>query len=174
MNCLERYYNNVIKFDLLNKFNYPRADDLPKFKSIILNFGCKASDMRKLSAAFLGLRLVTQKRGEIIVSKKSNIVLKIRKGDPVGCKVFLKKKLMYRFLTQLIVIIGNFRDKILLERKGTNSLTFSFNNPLVFNLLEKNYTTFNSIDRIHVTLITNTHNSNELFFLLNSFKFLKK
>ena len=39
MNCLEKYYNKFIKYDLILKFNYKNIKKIPKIKSIILNFG---------------------------------------------------------------------------------------------------------------------------------------
>ena len=93
MNCLEKYYNKFIKYDLILKFNYKNIKKIPKIKSIILNFGCKTSDLKKLSLSFLILQLITKKQCKLNFSKKSNIFLKIRKGQPVGCQIILKKKI---------------------------------------------------------------------------------
>ena len=39
---------------------------------------------------------------KLTLSKKSNITLKIRKGNPNGCKVTLRKEKMYNFFFRLI------------------------------------------------------------------------
>ena len=94
MHFLEYYYNNVIKFDLINRFNYKNLKNIPKLEKIVLNFGCKTFELKKLSLSLLSLQLITDKKGILTVSKKPNIVLKIRKGNPVGCKVILTKNLI--------------------------------------------------------------------------------
>ena len=105
MHFLEYYYNNVIKFDLINRFNYKNLKNIPKLEKIVLNFGCKTFELKKLSLSLLSLQLITDKKGILTVSKKPNIVLKIRKGNPVGCKVILTKNLMYLFFAKLLIEI---------------------------------------------------------------------
>jgi ribosomal protein L5 len=41
MHYLEIYYKTVIKYDLINKFNYKNIKELPKLKKIVLNFKTK-------------------------------------------------------------------------------------------------------------------------------------
>ena len=62
MNILEYYYEKVIKYDLLNKFFYIQSKDLPKLTKIVLNFGCKSFEIKKLASSLLALKLekVTQ------------------------------------------------------------------------------------------------------------------
>lgn len=172
MHYLEKYYNDTVRPDLITKFNYKNNERVPKIKSLTLNFGCRSSDFKKLSISFLSLQFITKKRGEIIPSKKSNILLKIRSGDPVGCKVILKGKLMYRTLTEIMKIKSNPKNDSKLNVTKSNSVTFSFGSPLVFNVLEENYTFFSEVGRIHVSILTNCDDTNEVSFLLNSFKLI--
>ena len=173
MNSFEYYYFNIIKYDLINKFNYKNLKDIPKIKKIILNFGCKTSELKNLSSSLLALQLITKKKGELTVSKQSNIILRIRKGNPVGCKVTVTKTLMYKFLTKVIIeIIPRLKNKIIFkEAIYLNSLTYSFENLLIFKELEKNYLIFSQLKNLQITVVCNTKKKEELFFLLNSFKF---
>lgn len=173
MHFLEYYYINIIKYDLINRYNYKNIKDIPKLKKIILNFGCKTSELKKLSTSLLFLQLITTKKGKLTVSKQSNIVLKIRKGNPVGCKVLLVKTAMYKFLFKLLIeILPRLKNKILLKKTSyKNTLTYNFENIMIFKELEKNYLAFSLLKNLQVTFVTNATTNEELFFLLNSFKF---
>ena len=173
MSFLEYYYNNIIKYDLINRYNYKNIKEIPKLKKIVLNFGCKTSELKKLSTSLLFLQLITTKKGKLTISKQSNIVLKIRKGNPVGCKVILVKTSMYKFLYKLLLeVLPRLKSRILLKKTFyNNTLTYNFENIMIFKELEKNYLVFNLLKNLQVTFITNSITNEELFFLLNSFKF---
>lgn len=174
MNCIEKYYNNLIKYDLILKFNYKNINQIPKLKSIILNFGCKTSDLKKLSISFLILQFITKKRGKLNFSKKSNIFLKIRKGQPVGCQVILTNKRMYEVTFYLLKIISNIKYDFSLKITNSKSITFNLFNLFNFNVVEKNYIFFNGINNLNITLLFDKNINNEIYFILNYFKFLKK
>ena len=94
MNSLEYYYKTIIKYDLINKFSYSNIKKIPELKKIVLNFGCKSSEIKELATSLLALELIINTNTPIFLtkSKQPNVLLKIRKGAPVGCKVILKKK----------------------------------------------------------------------------------
>lgn len=92
MHYLEFYYKTVIKYDLINKFNYKNIKELPKLKKIILDFKTKNFKTKTFAATLLALELISLKKCNFTTSKKPNILLKIQKGQPVGGKVILKKK----------------------------------------------------------------------------------
>jgi large subunit ribosomal protein L5 len=147
MNILENYYKKVIKYDLINKFLYTHSDEIPQLKKIILNFGCKNFEIKSIASALLSLELITTKRGSLIKSKRSNILLKIRKGYPVGCIVVLKKNKMYMFFLKLLSeVFPNLKE------------------------LEKQFYLFTNLPPLNITLITNAKTKKELLYLLNSFK----
>jgi large subunit ribosomal protein L5 len=176
MHFLEHYYNTIIKYDLVYKFNYKNLKKIPKLNKIFLNFGCKTFELKKLTTSLLALQLLTSKKGNLTISKKANIILKIREGTPVGCSIILSKKEMYKFLGKLIFeILPKLKNKNLIKTlKTKNALTYNFSNPLIFKEFEKNYLFFNSLKNLQITFITNTSINEELFFLLNSFKFKTK
>ena len=102
MNLLENYYKKVIRYDLINKFFYTNIGDIPELKKIILNFGCKSFEIKNIAASLLSLELITTKQGTVTKSKRANILLKVRKGYPVGCMVILTRTKMYRFFFKLL------------------------------------------------------------------------
>ena len=105
MHFLEHYYEKIIKQDLINKFNYKTINKLPQLKKIILNFGCKNFSIQKIAKTLLAMEIITTKKSNITVAQNSNILLKIQKGYPAGCKIILTKTDMYKFLAKLIIEI---------------------------------------------------------------------
>ena len=98
---LKEYYSNILQYEFINKFSYSNINKLPKFKSIFLTFDLKKHDLKTLIDNLIALELLSSVNGFLIPSKVSKISLKIRKGTPVGCKVILRKKKLFRFLYKL-------------------------------------------------------------------------
>ena len=175
MYILKNYYQSIIQYDLINKFQYKNLQNLPKLQKIVLNFGYKNPNFKNLASALLFLELITTKRGIITTANGPHILLKIKKGNPVGCKVILKKTLMYFFFTRLLIDIfpqiKEFKN-FSLQKKNRQSNTFSYQlkNTFIFLEMERNYNLFNILSNLNITIVTNTKTQNELLFLLNSFK----
>lgn len=175
MNFYEYYYENIVKYDLLNKFQYKNVNLIPRFKKIVLNFGCKKSELRFLGPTLMALELITSQKSMFTSSNVSNISLKIKKGNPVGCKVTLRKKLMYTFLVKLINEIfpklkqfDGFKHSNV--RSSVKTVSFKLKNNLIFSELENHYQYFNKLPYLNITIITNANSFNELLFLLKSLK----
>lgn len=172
MHFLEYYYKNVIKYDLTNKFFYKNINELPEIKKIILNFKCKSTKIKTFAATLLALELITKKKGGLTKTKKPNLLLKIQKGKPSGCKVILKKKLMYSFLNRILVEITPNIDKFIIFKTNYNNFSFNLDNKkLIFYELKENYHLLKALSYLNITIITNTRTKKELFFLLRSFNF---
>ena len=176
MNFLEYYYENIVKYDLLNKFQYKNINQIPKFKKVILNFGCKKSDLKILIFSLMALELITSQKATFTHSNISDINLKIKKGNPVGCKLTLRKTLMYIFLTRLVSLIfpklKQFNGvKIKNRNSEIKTISFKFKSSLVFPELENQYQYFNKLPGLNITVVTNATKLNEFWFLLKSFKF---
>jgi large subunit ribosomal protein L5 len=174
MNILEHYYEKVIKYDLLNKFCYTNLKEFPKLKKIVLNFGCKSFEIKDLAASLLSLELISTKRATLTTSSRPNILLKIRKGHPVGCVVILRKEQMYRFffklLTEVFPILKDFKGIPLNKKIGKTSFSFTLNKLIAFKELESQFYLFGKLPPLNITLVTNTKTKKELIYLINSFK----
>ena len=174
INILENYYKKVIRRDLLNKFRYNNIEEIPRLKKIILNFGCKSSEIKILAASLLALELIGVQQSTFTKSRRANILLKIRKGNPVGCTVVLRKNTMYNFLIKLLIdVFPTLRDfKGIDVAKKLNPSTFSFTiqDLISFKELEKQFYLFSILPPLNVTFITNTKTTKELLYLLSAFK----
>jgi large subunit ribosomal protein L5 len=159
----------------MNKFFYLHIKKLPKFNKIILNFGCKAAEIKDVGSGMLALELLTNQKGVITVTKKPNMLLKIRKGNPTGCKVTLNKVSIYNFLSKIIVEafpkMKDFKSFTLDKKMKTNIFSFKLREMFSFSELEKQYYMFNNLPSLNVIVITNCEHFKELVFLLESFKF---
>jgi len=173
MHFLENYNKNIVQYDLVNKFNYRNTKHLPALKKIVLSLSCRNSNLKELATIFLSLELVAaQKGGVLTTTRKSNILLKIRKGQPVGCKLVLRRALMYRFVSKLL--IQDSLELKLKKRKAcfkAKALPYKLKNLLIFPELEKNYYLFNKLPSLSVIFVTNGTSSIELAFLLKSLKY---
>lgn len=174
MNILENYYKKVIKYDLINKFSYSHLEDIPQLKKIILNFGCKSFELKNLAASLLSLELITVQQGVLTKSKRANILLKIRQGNPVGCMVVLRKNKMYTFLFKLLTDVfpslRDFRGIPVSKRVSNASFSFTLKDLISFKELEKQFYLFSNLPPLNITFVTNTKTKKELLYLLNSFK----
>lgn len=172
---LENYYKKVIKPDLLNKFTYLHISNIPKLEKITLNFGCKDLDIKTTASSLLALELISFTKGSLTKSKRANVFLKVRKGNPSGCLVVLRNKRMYSFLYRLIsVVLPNLKDfKGIYPSKKLDNTTFSFTlkDLICFKELEKHFYLFNKLPPLNITLTASTKTRKELIYLIKSFKF---
>jgi large subunit ribosomal protein L5 len=170
MYFFENYNYNVVKYDLINKFHYKKLAKIPKLQAIILQFNLKKYDLKLLITSLAALELITSQKGFLKKSKMASVSLKIRKGQPVGCKITLRKNKMFEFFFKLL-------NRITIERKITSVKvstlkTFSFKIPsiLIFTELEKNYQFFKNLKNLNITIITSTKSKEDFFFLLQTLK----
>ena len=165
MNFLSKYNRNIVKYDFINKFNYSFTNNIPKILSITLSFDFKRFNMKLLISALASLQIITFNKGKVT---KSNVLLKLRNGHPVGCKITLHKNLIYKFLFNILnKLIINLKIK---KNKTNNSFSIQIKNMLIFENLEKNYQFFKNLPHLNVSIKTTDCTFNEFIFLLNSFK----
>ena len=174
MHFIKYYYDKIIKYDFINKFNYTNLNKLPKLKKIILNFGCQNFTIQKFATILLALELISMKKGSITLNKHANGFLKIQKGSPSGCQVILTKSVMYEFLSKLLIEIfpriKNFSGLKLRIVEYTFSYTFS-SNMIILTELQEYYPIFNNLPVLNLTVISTAKNQEELLFLMKSFQF---
>lgn len=174
MHFLEYFHSKTLKYEFLNKFFYKNIKELPKLEKIILNFGGKSTDLKRLSLSILALELITSQKGKLTNAKKANILLKIRKGNPVGCKITLRKKRMFNFLEKTLVDIipkiKNFNGLTVSRKIKKNVFSYELHDTLNFQELEEHYYLFNNLPNLDITFITKTNTKKELLFILKSFQ----
>jgi large subunit ribosomal protein L5 len=175
MHFLTYFYKKILNYELINKFTYKNSKKIPKLKKIILNFGCKTTDIKHLTASLLALELITYQKSKFTTTKYPNIVLKLRKGNPVGCKVELRNKKMYFFLENILMEvfpkIKNFDGLTSHKNFKKNTFSFKFNDNFVFKPIEEHYYLFNTLPKLDVTILTTSKKTIELNFIIKSLQF---
>jgi large subunit ribosomal protein L5 len=175
MTFLKKYYEQVIRIDLTNKYSYNNFKDIPKIEKIILNFGCKTSELFNISSALLFLELISQKKAVVTRAKKENIMFKIRKGNIVGCVVVLTKQPMYFFLSKLLIyVFPNLKDfegiHVFQKKLFKKSFSFTITNFSCFKELEKQFYLFPKLPPLNITILSTAKTEKELLYILYSFK----
>ena len=173
MNIFKTYYKQIIKQDLINKFIFTNNKKIPKLKKITLNFSCKNLSIQKFATTMLALEIISLKKGTITLTKKPNVILKIQKGHPAGCKVELKNNQIYTFLTKLnLEIIPKLKN---FQGFHVKKQIFNFffqipGNEITLKEFENQYPLFSNLPTLHVNIVTTTKNTKELIFFAKSIK----
>jgi large subunit ribosomal protein L5 len=176
MAFFETFNHKIIKHDLINKYSYKNIKSVPKIKKITLNFdNCANFNIQKFATTLLALEIIASKKSSITTAKSQNISLKIQKGQPVGCKVTLKKKDIYQFLNKLIITIlpklTNFSVSGIKIKTKTSTLSCRLlNKEIILKELDNHYPLFASLPNLNIQISTTTKNYKELLFLIKSVK----
>lgn len=158
MQLLNSYYCKNLKHNFINKFKYSNLNKLPKIKKIVINFKSKFPNLKIIAISLLVIEFITSKKAIFTKTKNQNLTLKIKKGQLIGCKIFLRKKTMFLFLINLILnilplCIKNYRFLVLKKLKNSNTFPLTLRNIMLFSKLEKFYNIFNKINKLNIFII---------------------
>ena len=110
---LKTKYNNEVKQQLQDKFQYENVMMIPKFEKIVVNMGVgeAATDSKAIDGAVRDLRVITGQQPMVTRARKSIASFKLRAGMPIGAKVTLRGDRMWEFLDRLFnVALPRVRD----------------------------------------------------------------
>lgn len=111
MRLKEKYEKKIIP-EMIKKFGFKNKMAVPKIEKVVLNVGFgrlvsgkTKEEKEKIYKEILeSLSLISGQKPILTLAKKSISGFNIRKGEPVGAKVTLRKKRMYDFIERLIHI----------------------------------------------------------------------
>jgi large subunit ribosomal protein L5 len=100
---LQVKYLEEVRPALQQKRGYKNVHQIPKMDKIVINMGVR-SDLEKVAVedAARDLGAITGRKAVITKSKQSVANFKLRKGQPVGCRVTLRREVMYEFFDRLV------------------------------------------------------------------------
>ena len=103
---LDKYKEQIVP-EMMGKFSYKNKLQVPKLIKIVLNMGIgSAKENKKLmEEGIKNLSIISGQKPIITKARKDIAGFKVRKGDPVGCKVTLRRKRAYEFMDRLISIV---------------------------------------------------------------------
>jgi len=104
MTRLEQLYAEKVAPELKKEFGYTSSMQIPRLSFISLNMGLgEASTNNKIiEEAVVELTAISGQKAVITRARKSIAAFKLREGMPVGCRVTLRRDMMWDFLDKLI------------------------------------------------------------------------
>ena len=148
---LKTKYNNEVKQQLQDKFQYENVMMIPKFEKIVVNMGVgeAATDSKAIDGAVL------------------------RAGMPIGCKVTLRGDRMWEFFDRLTSVaiprIRDFRGISAKSFDGRGNFSMGVTEQLIFPEID-----FDSVDHqrgMDITFVTTANTDEEAKALLDAFGF---
>ncbi|MCM8811911.1 MAG: 50S ribosomal protein L5 [Candidatus Omnitrophica bacterium] len=142
-------YRKEIAPALMKKFGYRNIMEVPRLTKIVINMGIGvgAQDVKLVEQAAVELGLITGQKPVITRAKIAISNFKIKKGNPVGLKVTLRRARMYEFFDRLTSIaMPRIRDFRGLEPKGFDqggNFAFGLTEQLIFPEIE-----FDKVSRV--------------------------
>ena len=174
-NLSKKYYQNILAYDLILKQNYKNIMQLTRIEKILLNTTSKSyvNDKKFILFTLAAIELLSGQKPTLTYAKKSIANFKIRQHQILGCKVVLRKNLMYAFLDKLSrIIFPRIRDftknKMNSEPKQTlfsftkgisikpyklKAYTYGFKNLMIFPELENNFQQVENFRGMNLTFI---------------------
>ena len=171
---LHQRYVDEIRPALTTEFSYGNIMQVPRLEKIVINMGVgeAAGDQKKLDAAVGDMMLIAGQKPVKTVAKKAIAGFKIREGLPIGCKVTLRRALMYEFLDRLVTIamprVRDFRG--LPANKGFDgrgNFAMGLKEQIVFP--EINYDKVDSVRGMDIIFVTTARSNAEARALLKAF-----
>lgn len=100
---LEKYRNEIIS-QMMQVFSLKNRFAVPKLEKIVINMGVgeALTDIKILEKSMDELSLIAGQKPILRRSKKAISNFKIKKGNPIGCKVTLRRAMMYEFMDRLV------------------------------------------------------------------------
>ncbi len=162
---LRAQYETVIRAELIERFGYTNANQVPKLEKIVLNMGVgdAVADSKKIASAAADLALIAGQKPVINKATKSIANFKLREGMPIGCKVTLRRERMYEFLDRLLTIaLPRVRDFRGVPRKsfdGRGNFALGIKEHIVFP--EIDYENTETIRGMDVAIVTTARTDEE-------------
>lgn len=172
---LQEHYKKVVKPALVEKFAYKNIMQVPELKKIVVNMGVgeAVQDAKRLEAAVVDMALISGQRPVVTRANKSIASFKLRQGMKIGCKVTLRRTLMYEFLDRLVNValprVRDFRGLSPRSFDGLGNYALGLKEQIVFP--EIDYDKVDKIRGLDIVIVTTAKTDKEATELLRGFNF---
>ena len=167
---LKERYEQEIRAQLQQRFEYSSAMEVPRVQKITLNMGVGEAkqDSNMLDAATDQLATIAGQRPNVRRARKSIAAFKLRDGMPVGVSVTLRHARMYEFLDRLTSIaiprIRDFRGLNPRSFDGRGNYSMGVREQIIFP--EIDYDAIDQVRGLDVTITTSAKTDEEAYALL--------
>ena len=172
---LQQQYMDEIRPQLLKELGVSSPMAVPRIEKITLNMGLGATarDKKLIANALDDLKRITSQTPVVTRARKSVAGFAVREGWPVGCRVTLRRTVMYEFLDRLInIAIPRMRDFRGLPKRsfdGRGNYSLGITEQIVFP--EIDYDNIDQMRGLDVTITTNARDDAQAEALLRAFNF---
>jgi large subunit ribosomal protein L5 len=159
----EKYVSEVVPV-LKEKHKYTNIHQVPRMEKIVVNMGVSASlEKTALEDAAKDLALITGRKAAISKSRHSIANFKLREGQPIGCRVTLRRDAMYEFFDRLVATalprIRDFRGLSIRSFDGRGNYSLGVNDQTIF--AEVDLDKIKRQQGMDITIVTSARNDAE-------------
>ena len=172
---LRAVYRDQIAPELMKKFGYKSAMEVPRLTKITLNMGVSeaVADKKVMDHAVSDLASIAGQKPVVTKSKKAIAAFKIRDHVPVGCMVTLRGVQMYEFLDRFVTIalprVRDFRGISGRAFDGRGNYNVGVKEQIIFP--EVDYDKIDALRGLNISITTTAKTDDECKALLAGFKF---
>ncbi|MCB2180726.1 MAG: 50S ribosomal protein L5 [Desulfobulbaceae bacterium] len=172
MSSLKEFYEKECIPQLMKEFGYKNIMEVPKIEKIVLNMGLgeAVQNPKIVEGAANELTLIAGQKAVVTKAKKSIAGFKLREGMPIGCRVTLRREMMYDFYSKLVHIalprVRDFRGIKETGFDGRGNFSMGIKEHIIFP--EIDYDKIDKIKGFNITITTNAKTDDEGRFLLRS------
>ena len=172
---LQHVYRERIVPELMKKFGYKSAMQVPRLEKITLNMGVgeAVADKKVMDSALADLTKIAGQKPVVTKSRKAIAAFKIRENVPVGCMVTLRGIRMYEFLDRFVTIalprVRDFRGISGRSFDGRGNYNVGVKEQIIFSEIE--YEKIDEIRGLNISITTSAKTDEECKALLAAFKF---
>jgi len=135
-----KYVSDVVPA-LKDKHKFANVHQIPRLTKIVVNMGVSASlEKGAIEDAAKDLTLITGRKPAISKARHAIANFKLREGQPIGCRVTLRREAMYEFFDRLVSVtlprIRDFRGLSPRKFDGRGNYTFGIADQTIFPEIE--------------------------------------
>jgi len=163
-----KYVSEVVPA-LIERRKYTNVHQVPRLEKIVVNMGVSASlEKGAVEDAARDLTTITGRKPVINKSRKSIANFKLRENQPIGCRVTLRRDVMYEFFDRLVATalprIRDFRGISVRSFDGRGNYSLGISDQTIFPEIE-----LDKIKRqqgMDITIVTTAPTNEEALDLL--------
>ncbi len=169
----ERYENEIVP-KLGDELELSNVMEVPRVTKVVVNMGVGDKDNPKVLEGAVGnLAKMTGQKPVVTRARKSISDFKLVQGDPIGCRVTLRRQRAYEFLNRLFnVVLPGIRDFRGLSSgsfDGRGNYTLGLSEQITFPEIEYNEVV--KAQGMDITIVTSARTDREGYALLKALGF---
>ena len=171
---LQELYENTIRPELMARFGYKNAMQVPRVVKVTLNMGVgeALADKKVIENAVADMQAIGGQKPIVTRARKSVAAFKVREDWPIGCKVTLRRTRMYDFMDRLISValprVRDFRGLPGRSFDGQGNYSLGIKEQIIFPEIE--YDKIDAIRGMDITITTTAKTDDEARALLTAFR----